>query len=314
MDTEVRIGTCSWADEALSKHFYPRGTKPGDRLAYYAERFDTVEVDSTFYRLPDETMVSRWAERTPDGFVMHVKAFAAMTRHPIRLEQLPTDLRDDVETDERGRVLRPGRDLRAELFRRFLGALEPLRETGKLGGILFQFPSYVVPKPRAMEYIEWAKDHLDDDEMLVEFRHVDWFAEEQRPATLAFLEQLGATNVIVDAPRIEGGRNVLPTVPALTSPTVYVRFHGRNAKTWNKRGGSAAERFDYLYPDEELREWVAPLRELAGEAQQAFAFFNNNNRSPDGQGGYVAQAAANAFSLRELLQEEGVPVSVGANS
>jgi uncharacterized protein YecE (DUF72 family) len=311
MAAEVRVGTCSWADEALSKHFYPPGTKPADRLPYYAERFDTVEVDSTFYRLPVDSMVERWAERTPDGFVMHVKAFAAMTRHPIRLEQLPTDLRDGVETDDRGKVLRPGRALRAELFKRFREALEPLRSAGKLGGILFQFPSYIVPRPRALEYLEWAKDHLDGDEMLVEFRHADWLADEQRDATLAFLEQLGAAHVIVDSPRIEGAKNLLPTVYALTSPTLYVRFHGRNAATWNKRGGSAAERFDYLYSEDELREWVGPLRELAGQAEQAFAFFNNNNQSDDGRGGIVAQAAANAFSLRRLLEEQGVPVTSG---
>jgi hypothetical protein len=100
--------------------------------------------------------------------------------------------------------------------------------------------------------------------MLVEFRHVSWLDDEHRDETLRFLEELGATNVIVDAPRIEGAKNVVPTVLALTSPTAYVRFHGRNAETWNKRGGSASERFDYLYSEEELEEWVAPLRELAG--------------------------------------------------
>src|SRR5256886_11241545 len=91
---EIRIGTCSWADEALSKHWYPKGTPAGERLAYYAEHFDTVEVDSTYYRLPAEEMVERWAERTPEGFVMHVKAFGLMTRHPVKLEALPPDLRE----------------------------------------------------------------------------------------------------------------------------------------------------------------------------------------------------------------------------
>jgi uncharacterized protein YecE (DUF72 family) len=91
-----------------------------------------------------------------------------------------------------------------------------------------------------------------------------------------------------------------------------VRFHGRNAETWNKRGGSAAERFDYLYSDDELREWVAPLRELAEHAQQAYAFFNNNATSPDGRGGRIAQAAANAKALRQLLEAERVPVTTPA--
>jgi len=306
---EIRIGTCSWADEALSKYWYPPGIKPGDRLAYYAEHFDTVEVDSTYYRLPDVTMVERWAERTPDDFVMHVKAFGLMTRHPVKLESLPPDLRGEAKTDERGRVDRPSRELRGEVFQRFLVALEPLRSAGKLGGILFQFPSYVVYKDRSLDYLRWAREQVGDHEMLVEFRHESWLNEEHRNETLGFLEELGAAHVIVDAPRIEGAKNLVPTVLAVTSPTAYVRFHGRNAGTWNKRGGGAAERFDYLYPDDELREWIGPLRELAEQAEQAYAFFNNNATSPDGRGGRMAQAAANAKELQRLLQAEKVPVS-----
>jgi uncharacterized protein YecE (DUF72 family) len=306
---EIRIGTCSWADEALSKHWYPKGLPAGERLAHYAQHFDTVEVDSTYYRLPGDEMVRRWAERTPDDFVMHVKAFGLMTRHPVKLEALPPDLRDDAPTDDKGRVERPSREFRGEVFRRFLEALEPLRSAGKLGGILFQFPSYVVYKDRSLEYLQWAREQVGDDEMLVEFRHVSWLDDERRDETLRFLEQLGATHVIVDAPRIEGAKNLVPTVLALTSPTLYVRFHGRNADTWNKRGGSASERFDYLYSTEELEEWVDPLRELAGQAEQAYAFFNNNATSPDGRGGRMAQAAANAKELQRLLQSANVPVS-----
>ena len=311
---EIRIGTCSWADEALAKHFYPKGLPAAERLGYYAEHFDTVEVDSTYYRLPPEEMVQRWAERTPDDFVMHIKAFGLMTRHPVKLEALPPDLREQAPTDDKGRVERPSREFRGEVFRRFLEALEPLRSAGKLGGILFQFPSYVVYKDRSLDYLQWAREQIGDDEMLVEFRHVSWLDDDHRGETLRFLEELGATHVIVDAPRIEGAKNVTPTVLALTSPTAYVRFHGRNAETWNKRGGSASERFDYLYSDEELQEWVGPLRELTGGAEQAYAFFNNNATSPDGRGGRMAQAAANAKELQRLLQAANVPVSAGSKS
>jgi uncharacterized protein YecE (DUF72 family) len=195
------------------------------------------------------------------------------------------------------------------VFRRFLDALEPLRSRGKLGGILFQLPPYVVFKPSSLDYLTWAREQLGDDEPLVEFRHASWLDEEHRDETLRFLTDLDAAHVVVDAPRIEGAKNVIPTVLAVTNPTLYVRFHGRNAATWNKRGGSAAERFDYLYGEDELREWVQPLRELAQHAQQAYAFFNNNASSPDGRGGRVAQAATNARALRQLLQAERVPVS-----
>ena len=181
-----------------------------------------------------------------------------------------------MPVDERGRVDRPPRELRGEIFRRFLAALEPLRRAGKLGGILFQLPSYVVFKDASLDYLEWAREQLGDDEMLVEFRHRSWLDDENRAETLAFLERIGATYVTVDAPRSDTAKNLVPTVPAVTSATAYVRFHGRNLATWNKRGGSAAERFDYLYTDEELARVGRPLRELAGEAEQAFALFNNN--------------------------------------
>jgi uncharacterized protein YecE (DUF72 family) len=229
-----------------------------------------------------------------------------MTRHPVKKEQLPTDLREEAPVDERGRIDRPPREFRAEVFKRFREALEPLRAAGKLGGTLFQFPPYVVYKDLSLDYLAWTREQMADDEMLVEFRHRSWYEEDVRSDVLGFLEEHGMSLVVVDAPKVEA-KNVPPTLLALTSPTLYMRFHGRNAETWNVRGRSAAERFDYLYTDEELREWVEPLRELAGQAENAYAVFNNNNRAPGAGGGWVAQAATNAQSLRQLLKEAEVP-------
>ncbi|HEY2776392.1 MAG TPA: DUF72 domain-containing protein [Gaiellaceae bacterium] len=303
MAAAVRIGTCSWADDALSKHWYPPGTPPRDRLAYYAERFSTVEVDSTYYRVPDEKMVRGWAERTPDGFVMHVKAFGLMTRHPVKLEQVPPELRDGLPIDHRGRVDRPPRDRRAGVFRMFLEALEPLRSTGKLGGILFQMPPYVVWKPSSLDYLEWARDQVGGDGFLFEPRHRSWFAEDIRAELLKWLEERKMSWVVVDAPKTDAA-NVPDTLVATTTPTAYVRFHGRNAGTWNVRGGSAAQRFDHMYGEDELREWVPPLRQLSEQAAEAYAFFNNNNQT---QG--VAQAPAGALLLRKLLEDENIPTA-----
>ena len=309
MSAPVRVGTCSFADEALTKHWYPKGVRSSEeRLRYYGERFSTVEVDSTYYRLPDEEMVANWAERTPDGFVMHVKAFGLMTRHPVRAEQLPPDLREEAPLDERGRVNRPPRALRAEVFARFHGALEPLRAAGKLGGILLQFPPYVVAKDISRDYLAWAVGELRGDRALVEFRHRSWLDEEHRAATLALLEKLDAANVVVDAPKTEA-KNLVPTVVAATSPLAYVRLHGRNAGTWNVRGGSASDRFDYLYSEEELREWVEPLRSLGEEAEEVYVLFNNNRWSPRPDGTEEAQAPANALALRGILTAAGVPVA-----
>jgi uncharacterized protein YecE (DUF72 family) len=303
----VRIGTCSFADDALVRSWYPKGISGGEaRLRHYAERFDTVEIDSTFYRLPRAGTVAQWAERVPDGFVFHVKAFAPLTRHPVRLEVLPEELHGAVEPNARGRVERMPREARGEVFRLFREALEPMRAAGKLGGILLQLAPYVVQREHSLEYLEWARAQLPDDELLVEFRHRSWLDDEHRAATLAFLEERKLALVVVDAPRSEA-KNLIPTVVATTAPTAYVRFHGRNAATWNKRGGSAADRFDYLYEPEELREWVEPMQQLAGEAEQVYALFNTNSVSNG-----VAQGPENARRLAQVLQAAGVAASPSA--
>ncbi len=304
--TQVRVGTCSFADEALLKAWYPKGVKTGEeRLRHYAEHFDTCEIDSTYYRMPDAGLIARWAERVPDGFVFHIKAFAPMTRHPVRLEVLPEELHGAVEADERGRVDRMPRDVRAEVFRLFSAAIEPMREAGKLGGILLQLAPYIVYREHSLEYLAWAQEQLPGHDLLVEFRHRSWLDDENRAATLAFLEERKLSLVVVDAPRSEA-KNLIPTVVAVTGPTAYVRYHGRNAKTWNKRGGSAADRFDYLYPEQELAEWVEPLQELAAQAENVYALMNTNAHR-DG----IAQGPENARRLAGLLRAAGVPSTGG---
>jgi uncharacterized protein YecE (DUF72 family) len=238
---------------------------------------------------------------------MHVKAFGMMTRHPVKADALPPDLREAAPVDERGRVDHPPRELRSEVFARFHQALEPLRSAGKLGGILLQFPSYIVCKPLSFEYLEWAKQELQGDHPLVEFRHRSWLENENRAQVFSFLEELGATYVVVDAPKTEA-KNLVPTVLAQTSPMVYVRMHGRNAGTWNVRGRSAAERFDYLYSNNELREFLPAVRELAQGAKECYVMFNNNGRSRNagqagGRDGWISQAPTNALMLQGILSE-----------
>ena len=303
MAAPVRIGTCSFADEALVTYWYPPGLPPRERLGWYAEHFSTVEIDSTYYRVPDAKMVEGWSSRTPEGFMLHIKAFGLMTRHPVRLEQVPPDLRDGLPVDDRGRVDRPSRELRAEVFRAFLEALEPLRAAGKLGGILFQMPPYVTWKPSSLSYLEWAREQVGDDAFLFEPRHRSWYEEGVRADLLRFLEERRMTWVVVDAPKT-GAANVPDTLVAVTTPIAYVRFHGRNAATWNVRGGSAAQRFDHLYSESELREWVPNLRRLSDEAEEAYAYFNTNNQVAN-----QAQAPLNAALLRRLLDEDGVPTA-----
>jgi uncharacterized protein YecE (DUF72 family) len=305
----IRLGTCSFADDALVKTWYPKGVSTGEkRLRYYAEQFETVEIDSSFYRMPDPKTTAQWAERVPDDFVFHIKAFAPMTRHGIRHVMLPKELQEAIEPDEKGRVDRMPRDKRVLVFDAFKEAVEPIRAAGKLGGILFQMAPYVVYRDRSLDYLAWMREQLPGYDLLVEFRHFSWFDEEHRVDTLSFLEQHELTNVMVDAPRSEA-KNLIPTIPALTTPTLYVRLHGRNAKTWNVRGGSAADRFDYLYSDDELQEWVEPMRELAGKAEQAYVLANTNSTSRRSGGPPIAQGPANARALARVLSQAGLRVT-----
>ena len=276
MPARVRLGTCSFADEGLLKAWYPRGiSTAAKRLHYYAERFDTVEVDSPFYALPDPEVTARWAQRTPDGFTFHVKASAAMTWH----EEEPTD----------------------RAFSEFRGALEPLELSGKLRGVLLQYHPRFVKSEEAKEELARARGRLEPLVPFVEFRHRSWMERDERADTLAFLERHGLSYVSVDAPRTRAA-NVMPRVAAATHAVVLVRFHGRNWKTWNIRGGSAADRFDWMYSEEELDEWVGPTRELAAQADELYALFNNNRDD------FAPRSAA---IFRGLLDEAGIPATGG---
>lgn len=261
----------------MVRSWYPPGVRTAaDRLRYYAAQFDTVEVDSTFYGLPSPSNARLWAERTPPGFLFHIKAFGMLTRHGIKLEQLPPLIREQhaFELDRSGRVLHPSAELRSQVFALFTEALEPLRSEGKLGLILMQFPPYFVANPANREYIVQAARLLAPDRVAVEFRHSSWVEAGELPATLDLLGSHGLTYVCVDEPRMEG-HTVLPPLAAVTAEIAYVRFHGRNAATWNARVASAAERFRYLYEPEELREWLKPVSHLREDARSTFLMFNN---------------------------------------
>jgi uncharacterized protein YecE (DUF72 family) len=222
-----------------------------------------------------------------------------MTGHRVRPEQLPADLRTLVdEVTPHGYVV-PSEALRDRVFARFRRALDPLRAEDKLGGVLFQLPPSTIPGRHAWEVIDHARAALPDDELLIEFRQHDWLAPDLQDETFSSLRERDLTYVVVDAPKVHTA-NVAQTVVASTSDTAYVRFHGRNAATWNSRGEGASARFDHLYSDAELTEWIEPLRELSRATTKAYAMFNTNadTQGPD-----------NADRLRQLLHDAHVPVS-----
>jgi uncharacterized protein YecE (DUF72 family) len=272
----VRLGTCSFADEGLVKKWYPRGiSTPAGRLAYYGERFDTVEVDSPFYHLPDPAVTGRWAQRTPPEFVFHVKAHKTMTHHePAEQEQAFADFR---------------------------ASLEPLALSGKLRGILLQYHPRFVKSDEAKDELSRVRALLDPLVPLIEFRHCSWLEENERADTLSLLEEHGLAYVSVDAPPTRAS-NVLPPVAAATHRVAYVRFHGRNVKTWNIKAEKSSERFNWMYSVEELAEWVEKLGQLADTAEEVYAMFNNNRDD---------FAPRSAVLLRGLLDEAGI-AAVGA--
>ena len=137
-----------------------------------------------------------------------------------------------------------------------------------------QFPPYFTAGDATRDYVSLGVRLLAPLRAAVEFRHASWLEQGEAARTLDLLEGLGAAYVCVDEPRLEAA-NVLPPLAALTSDTAYVRFHGRNAETWNIRTGSAAERFKYLYSMEELSEWVEPVRCLSERASTTYLMFNN---------------------------------------
>ena len=277
MAATVRLGTCSFADEGLLKHWYPRGvSSPKARLGYYAERFDTVEVDSPYYHLPDPDVTGRWAQRTPPEFVFHVKAHATMTGHE------PAE---------------PGAGVRR--LPRVARAARALREAE--GASSSSTTRASSSRAEAKEELSSVRDLLDPLVPLVEFRHRSWLEEDERADTLAFLERHGLAYVSVDAPPTRAS-NVLPPVAAATHRVAYVRFHGRNVKTWNIKAEKSSERFNWMYSPEELAEWVEKLARLTEDADEVYALFNNNRDD---------FAPRSAVLLRGLLDEAGIPAAGG---
>jgi uncharacterized protein YecE (DUF72 family) len=278
---DVVIGTCSWTDKTMIERWYPRGVNtPEARLRYYAARFDAVEVDSTFYGLPKPGVVENWVRRTPEGFTFHVKAYGLMTRHDVDERSLPPELREyGYELTSRGRVRHPDERMYERAFELFMEAVEPLRRGRKMGGVLLQYPSYFQATDREeasrhFAVIERAADLLKPLPVFVEFRHPSWVVGPQHERTMSFLADHFLTYVAVDTPFL-GGSQVIPPLSAATSPLGYVRFHGRNAGTWNMRSATAADRFDYLYSPDELAEWNEPIHDLAENTERTWVMFNN---------------------------------------
>jgi len=297
----VRVGICAWADPALIEEgtFYPKKSMSAEaRLRFYATVFDVVEVNASYYAIPDVLTVRRWVERTPAGFVFHLKAWSLMTGHHLRPPTIPADVQallpPRARRSHRGEILAdevPPAGLDAA-FRLFRAALTPLAESGKLGYVLFQFAPWVHYDTTRLDYLASLPARLPGCAVAVEFRHRSWFPD-HADETLRVLRQARLAHVITDAPAVGGA---MPHVTAVTAPTAILRLHGRNAEGFLRqlRGEepSVREKYDYLYSDAELAALVPEIGGLAQESEEVFVSFNNNNRD---------YPVRNALALKRLL-------------
>jgi uncharacterized protein YecE (DUF72 family) len=289
----IVVGTSSWADPGFVEEWYPPGLPQQELLPYYAQHFDGVEVNSTWYAVPSPDVVRRWAEVTPGDFSFDVKLHQAMSRHSAELGSLPPELRDDADTTPRGRV-RPSADLDRELAARYLRAVKPLIDAGRLSSFLLALSPAFKPPARRLDELAPLIEALAPHPVAVEFRHRAWVKPERLEDTLRWLEDHGAAFVAVDAP---SGKppTMLPPVDAVTrGDLAYLRAHGRNARGWVK-GRSVAERFGYEYSTKELREIEHRAERMAEEAGTVRVMMNNNRG---------ADAPVAAQRLRELLGQE----------
>ena len=271
---QIRIGTAGWTDKTLidSGWYPPEATSPEQRLRYYASQFPLVEVDSAYYALPAEQTAAAWAARTPSGFTFNVKAFSLFTQHPTPVRALPADLREAAAKTGKDRVYLKDVDpeVTNQAWDRFLAALEPLREAGKLGAVLLQFPPWFPISRANKEYIVACAERVAPRRVCVEFRNRTWMTEDNQKETLDFLSGHRLPYVCVDMP--QGHSSSIPPVLAATSDLALVRMHGHSDQ-WESK--DIQQRFGYRYDDKELQQWAGRVKHLAEEAAETHVVFNN---------------------------------------
>lgn len=299
----ILVGVASWTDPSMTAPgvFYPPGvTSAEGRLRFYASRFPLVEVDSTYYAIPARRMAELWNERAPEGFIFDVKAHALMTGQPSEVNRLPKELRAALPAAlaKKTRVYAnelPD-EIRDAVWSAFLDALQPLRESGRMGAILMQYPRWVGPSRANAALIEDARARLTGWRAAVELRNRAWFDERTRPRTLDLLRRNELAYVCVDSP--PGFESSVPAIPEATSRALsIVRFHGRNTDTWEAKVAQVSQRFRYLYDETELREWLPMIRAISEQAEEVHLVFNNC---------YGNYGTTNALEMAGMLMQAGI--------
>ena len=295
---KVLVGTASWSDKSLiaSKKFYPKeASTPEGRLRFYATKFPLVEVDTSYYAIPLAQTSKAWVDRTPGSFAFNMKSFRLFTGHATSASVLPPDLRAELPKAVKASFYFRDvpAELRAALWQRFKEALEPLRSSGKLGMVHFQFAPWLLRDKAGQAHVAHCVEQMDGYTVSVEFRNKTWFDDAHLGQTLAFERALNVVHTVVDGP--QGFHNSVPPVWESTHISYsLVRLHGRNHETWNIQGAKvASERFDYDYSDAELEDVAGRVERLAPETFTTHVVMNNNNED---------QGQRNAATLTRILE------------
>lgn len=240
---KIIFGTSGYSYKDWVGPVYPAGTKPADFLGEYTRKFSSVELNFSYYRMPDPEGLEKMAEKTPEGFLFSIKAHQSLTHR--------------METDWE------------KTARSYLEALSPLEERGKLGRVLIQFPYRFHYTRENRLYLAELLDILSPAPLAVEFRNREW----QRERVYRELRERDASFVVTDNPELKG----LPKPdPVITGETGYFRFHGRNKENWWR--GNSVSRYDYLYSPEELEPWVNVIIERAMQTAFLLVYFNNHHK------------------------------------
>lgn len=267
---KLYIGTSGWSypkgEGTWIGYFYPRGKI--NELEYYSQFFDTVEINSSFYRPPNPSYVYNWARRVPEGFLFAVKLWQKFT-HPRMFEKA---------TGQDAAISQADVDL-------FKNSIEPLAKYGKLGALLAQFPPSFKNDDFGLQVLEAVSRIFGEYRLAVELRHRCW-SDDQNTANI--LEQNNVAWVNIDEPKFQS--SIAAEVP-VTSDMAYFRFHGRNAEMWWK--GDSETRYKYLYSTEEINDLAANVKSVSEKTKLLFAFFNNH---------WQGYAPRNAVDMKKALQ------------
>ena len=273
--SRILVGTASWSDPGFVDHWYPKKMPAGERLAWYAQHFEMVEVNSSFYSVPDPRLAERWIHTTPDGFVFDVKMHQLLSRHSTNLKLLPPALQKKAEADAKGKVKLTPKIERA-MIEEFLRSIEILRGHGKLGALLLQLSPGFSPRKHQLDELDDLLGALADYRIAIELRNRNWVEGENLEPTLEFFRKRSATLVSVDAPAEKHFTIMPPELNAITnSQLAYLRLHGRDAHAYTT-GKTVAARFNYDYSDKEIDEVADRARDLGTEAREVHVVFNNN--------------------------------------